>query len=487
MTAATLSGRLGAWAAGLDLAAVPAPVQAEAKRCLIDLFGVALAGSRTAVARRARALASAEHASGPAALWATDDGGAAAPPEGLAATGAAFANAVAAHALDFDDTCYAGIVHGSAVVGPAAAAAAARAGAGGAGFLAAFIAGVEVEYALGAALTDALYYRGWFNTAVLGTLGAAAAAARALGLDAEAAGRAIGLAALQAAGLKAAFGTDAKPYLAGRAAAAGLHAALFAAAGASAPAPAFEEGRGFLAVLNGGTLLAEPVAALGRRWSLLDPGVAFKLYPVCSAAQAAAEALGALIAEEGLDPAAVLSVRCAVSRLVAVSLTFDRPRSVAEAQFSMPFALGCILAFGDLGIARLDAAMLADEGLRAAMARVEMREWDRAGADPDIERRCPEGAELEVAMADGRRFRRFACAATGMPGNPMPEAALEAKFLANAGPVLGQAGAARLLARLRAIETLPDLAALFGAWAGRGAGGAVSRGSARRRRAGCSI
>ena len=186
-----------------------------------------------------------------------------------------------------------------------------------------------------------------------------------------------------------------------------------------------------------------------------------KLYPLCSAAQAAAEAMLGLLAEHAIDPRSVDKVLCEVSRLVRISLTFERPASVSEAQFSMPFAVGCILAFGGIGVDRLSEATLADPALRAAMAKVEMREWEMSADDPEIDRTCPEGAVVTITTSDGRAFRRFNCAATGMPANPMPGAELEAKFRACAGPVLSDEQAEAWLARICAVEALPTLARLF--------------------------
>lgn len=449
----SVTDRLGEWAATLDLDHVPAPVVHQAKRSLVDLIGVALAGSAVDTAGIARDLAASEDGTGPARLWG-DRRRAPAP-------GAAFANAVAAHVLDYDDTCYAGIVHGSAVVAPAALAAAEHDNASGADFLTAFIAGLEVECALGKALTDSLYYKGWFNTAVLGRIGAAAAAARALRIPPAAAGHALALATLETGGLKAGFGTQAKPYLAGRAAEGGVRAALAAARGLSGPANAFEETRGLVRVFNDGVFEPKAVARLGRTWSLRDPGIALKLYPVCSAAQAAAEATAALLREHGLTGEGVAHVTCEVTRLVRISLTYDRPASPAEAQFSLPFAVGCILAYGGIGIERLSGATLADPVLRAAMAKVEMAPWTDADADATLVGRCPEGAVVTLRTVDGRVFRRTNCAATGMPSNPMSDPALAAKFRACAKAVLDPATAGSLLERIGSVERLTSAAELL--------------------------
>jgi 2-methylcitrate dehydratase PrpD len=453
----TLADSFGIWAAELSLESIPTAVIHQAKRCLIDVIGVAVAGTDTVVSRMARAHVDDQYAEGRCAVLAGTGG--------TVAAGAAFANAIAAHALDFDDTCYAGIVHGSAIVWPAVAAATEAAGGSGADLLSAFIVGVEVEYTLGKVLTDHLYERGCFNTSLLGAIGAAAGAAKAMRLDARQAGQAISLAACQASGVRAVLGTPAKPYLAGRAAETGVHAANFARSGLLAPADAFEEHRGFIKVLNDGVAEPAEIENLGRVYCLENPGIAFKLFPVCSAAQAAAEATTEILADENIDPDAVERVLCEVTPLVHISLTHDRPETVTQAQFSMPFAIGCMLAFGGLGVDRLSAATLADSHLRRCMAKVEMVLSPDLAENPEVPTCCPEGAFVTLFTSDGRSFRRFNGAATGMPQKPMSDGDLERKFRDCAKTLLDAEEMDALLDRIRVVDTLATSSELSRSWA----------------------
>lgn len=450
----TIASQLGEWVATLQLKNIPASVIWQAKRCLVDLLGVTLAGAAVDVARLTRAFTESAYAIGPCTLV----GGSAVR---LVPPGAAFANAVSAHALDFDDTSYAGIVHASAVVAPATIAAAEAANASGERFLAAFIAGLEVEMALGKALTDSLFYKGWFNTAVLGAIGAAAGAAKALGLGPEAAAGAIALAACQSASLRVCLGTPAKPYLAGRAAETGVHAAMFARAGLGAPARVFEEATGFISVLNDSRFDAKAIDDLGRVFSLETPGIAFKLYPVCSAAQAAAEAMARILAEQCLAGRRVAKVVCEVTHLVYTCLTYERPTTTAEAQFSMPFAIGCILAFGRLGVDMLTDKTLADPRLRSAMGKVEMRAASPTDEQLDSGPGRPEAARVTVFTTDGQTFSLYNGAATGMPNNPATDTALAEKFRRCTQAVLTSAHTEAWLERLWSVEALPSVTAMF--------------------------
>lgn len=448
-----IAARLGAWAAGLETRSLPADAVAAGIRSIVDATGVGLAARERPVVRTALRLARESAAAGDCALLGRR--------ETLSPAGAAQVNATAIHALDFDDTSYAGTLHGTAVVWPAVLAAAELADASGADTLAAFVAGVEVAYALGRDIGNAVYDRGWWTTALLGTIGAAAGAARALGLGPGEARHAVAIAAAQAFGTRAVMGSRAKAHLCGEAAAAGLRAALAARAGIDGPAAAFESGFSFARLVGAPGTDWRAVAALGRTYALVDPGIAFKQYPVCSSAQAAAEAVAALCTEHALDRVAVATVACAVTPMVAECLPYARPASVAQAQFSLPFAVGCMLAFGALTPDQLRDEVLADPRLARAMAKVSMAVDPALVATPEDRRDRPEASIVAIAMEDGRRLVRRIDAATGMPANPMPDAVLDAKFRRCAGTVLSPADAEALLARLRGIMRLPKVRRLF--------------------------
>ena len=111
------------------------------------------------------------------------------------AANAALANGTAAHALDYDDMCFVSLAHPSAPLVAAALAVAGLVPVAGCALLDAYIVGFEVEGRLGRAMNPRHYQRGWHCTSTLGTIGAAAAAARLLALDAAATGHALAIAA----------------------------------------------------------------------------------------------------------------------------------------------------------------------------------------------------------------------------------------------------------------------------------------------------
>lgn len=432
------------WAATLDLKAIPSEAVGIARNCLIDTIGVALAGSRTAVSRRVASVVAATYGSGEStALCGVDR---------LQPAGAAWVNGTAAHALDFDDNCYAGFVHGSAVVVPAGLAAAEVGNLSGADLLTAIVAGIEAECAVGKALGAHIYEKGWWTTGVLGPIGAAIAAARAQRLTAQHIGCAMGIATAGSGGAKACFGTDSKPALCGRASEAGVIAASMAAAGVTGPLDAFENHRGFAHLFNDGTWDPSIFERLGRTWSLLEPGIDVKRIPICLSAHAAVDALIELIAENRLTTAEIAKIVCDVPVVVVNNLVYARPGTPQEAQFSLPFAMASVLVNGDVGLAQLEPAAVADPRLGEVMDRVEMTTSLRWG--PERARQYPEGAFVALALRDGRRFEKFCGSARGTTAQPLSEADLSAKFMTCASQAIDERKAGRLLSRLREIEKL---------------------------------
>lgn len=424
----------GEFAATLSPCDIPPAVDSEARRCLLDTIGVALAGTRhpTFAAARAAALA---HLGGSGAR--VLDGTDAAP------AAAALLNGTAAHVWDFDDTSYSGILHPSAVVLPAVLAVAPRYSLSDRQMRTAFIAGFETACALGDALTNATYFDGWWTTGLLGAVGAAAGAARAAGLDAHGCATAIAHAALLACGSRAVLGTAAKPLGCGHAARIGVEAAGYAAAGLDAPVDAIEHPFGFARPRGRVPRSLQP-PSMGGGWRMLRPGVARKLFPACSAMQAAGEALRDLMAGEGLAARELLAIECRAPRLVTESLVHHRPMTASQAQFSIEATLACIALHGDFTLDHLSARAWMSPEAQRVMARITLV----PEAEAFDENSAPEGAALRVVVEGGRAFEAFNPIATGMPARPMPEPHLVSKFLRSATPVLGMSAARELCARI---------------------------------------
>lgn len=442
---------LSRWGAAVRFADIPSKVRAVARRCVIDTLAVVLAGSGTEVASRARAIARLCGAKGDARLFGQS--------ECLSAPGAAFVNATAGHALDFDDNCYAGFVHGSVVILPAALAVAQMEDLNGERLLTAFVVGAECEYALAKALTREIYDRGWWTSGVLGSVGACAAACHALGLDADRTAAALGIALAGTGGMKAAFGSDAKTLMAGRTSEAGVIAALLAREGCSGPLAAVEDVKGLAALFNGGVLNRHAMPVLGEQWSLLSPGVDFKRIPVCLSSHAAVDALRELLAGGSVKPDEIAEIVCDVPPIVLHNLIYDLPESRQQAQFSMPFALACVWRLGDVTLDMLCDEVIQRADLRACMQCV--RQHSSARWDIALQDSAPEGAWLEVRCHDGRRLERFCGMPLGSAVRPMSQAQLREKFIQCSDGLMTSAETQRALDELEQLEQVPQIRALL--------------------------
>jgi 2-methylcitrate dehydratase PrpD len=442
------------WAAQLTLDDIPAQVCKVARDCFIDTLGVALAGAARPVVDKIRMVAEAQYQDGAATIL----GG----KRRMSAPAAALVNGAAAHALDFDDNCYSGFVHGSAVIVPAVLAVAETENVSGAELMTAFVAGCEAEFAAGDAATAHLYEKGWWTTGVLGPIGAAVAAARTMKLDAEKTGFAIGLAVAGTGGAKACFGTDGKPALCGRTAEQGVIAALLAREGCSGPLNVFEDSRGFARLFNDYIFLGECFADFGGTWRLLKPGVDIKRVPICLSAHAALDAVMDIMAAQRIAAADIARVVCDVGPVVTANLVYEHPKTPQQAQFSLPFAIGCMLVHGDVALAQLDSAILGNPALREAMSRVTTVTTDLWKQGGENARRFPEGACVTVTTRDRRSFEHFNGFARGTTARPLSENEIAGKFMDCASGAIGKSEAERLIGQLRALETLPSVRSLFG-------------------------
>jgi len=449
--AASIAGRIGTFAAGVDISQLDPIVVETARLSLIDTVGVMIVGAREPLSILTAAHAIASRGAGRCRIVAQPN--AAASP-----LAAALANGVATHVLDFDDTIYDGIAHASAPVLPALLAAAETSQATGTDVLAGLIAGIETAAALGRAFTPEIYDRGVWTTAFLGVIASAAGAARTLRLDADAATRAVSLAAGQAIGSRAVMGTDAKPYLCGRAAEAGLDAAFAARAGFTAPAHIIDGRFGLTSLINAVQFDAAGLDGLGR--GLLRPITGYKQFPICSAAQAAAEAVQMLARQHEIGPRDVEKVECLVTPFVASCLPYTAPHSRTEAQFSLNFAVACSLINGSILPAHLAGEEFEKPAIVELMSRVTSTVDKQLVPEADAAL-CFEAARVEIVTRAGSRHGHTLLSAAGMPPNRATFGLIATKFMANVSPSLGADGQ-MLLSRLRQIEAIDDVGDLMG-------------------------
>jgi 2-methylcitrate dehydratase PrpD len=423
----------------------------HAKRALIDWSAAALAGAALPPATLLERAFAGELRRGDAELV---RGGRA--PARLAA----LVNGSAAHTAEVDDIFREAIFHPGAPTIAAALALAPARGLDGVALLRAVIVGYEICTRIGVTMGRAHYAR-WHNTGTIGSFGAAAAAAEVLGLDERAFAHALATVATFAAGLQQAFRSDSmsKPLHAGRAAEAGVTAALAAAAGVTGALDVLEGAIGF-----GASMIApagEPpdwrgcMATLGSDFHVAR--MTFKNHACCGHAFAAIDGALALRARLGVAAADIDSVEIGTYGEALQVAGNPAPRTAAEARFSLPFVVATALVHGSVRLAAFEPARLANPGLRALMARI------RVVVDPALDAAFPaqRAARVAIRTRSGTSDALLQPTRKGDPDAPLSDEELSDKFLELAAPVCGTTAAAALLGRLWSLEALPSVAGLF--------------------------
>lgn len=411
------SAALAAFTAGLTLEHIPEPVQRRAEDLLLDWIASALAG------RAARPVTVIE---GVARLMGPPDGGA----EVLIARRwtsplfAALVNGAASHYAEQDDVHNGSVFHPGAVVFPAALAVAQAEGLSGRELLVAATAGYEAGIRVGEFLGRS-HYKVFHTTGTAGTVAAAVAAGRLLGLGAEGMLNAIGSAGTQAAGLWEFLrdGADSKQLHTGKAAADGLLAAYLARDGFTGARRILEGPQGMVAGMSSDANPARLLDRLGTRWALAE--TSFKFHASCRHTHPAADALLQVMEREDLEAGEIERVTAHVHQgAIDVLGPVESPTSVHQAKFSMGTTLALIALERSAGMREFETGW-DDDRVAGFANRVHMV------LDPEVDAAYPERwiGKVSVETAGGRVLHGRVEEPRGDPGNTLSRAELEAKAL----------------------------------------------------------
>jgi len=445
--APTVSEALARWVAGLGFDQLPDGVVRMARRCLLDTLGCALQGATTPEAALLLKVREDLGGSGPCTVWGK--------PGSAPAQAAALLNGTHAHLRELDDVGCGG--HAGACQVPAALAAAELAGADGRAVLLGLVAGHEIASRLtDAASYDTMTLGGWHTTGVYGALGAAAAAARVMGLDAADTAHALGLAGSYVGGTWAfmADGAMSKRIHPGKSAETGLTAAVLARRGVTGPREVLDAAWGglFETYVPGQADHQAPIKDLGSGFRIMKKGV--KPYPVCWGINSAADSMLKLRAEHALTAGTVRRVRVVLSEMSRRMIGTKRVETVLDAQMSVAYALAWIILRGRLTLDEFTADALRDPGVRALMGKIHLE------VDPAAH---GERQTVEVETTDGRRVSSRVEIPRGHWDDPLSDGDLRDKFLALAGAALGSRArtAAELVERIESPGALSELVALL--------------------------
>ena len=431
---------------------IPADVIARGKIHILDALGLALAGAGAPASEIVRGhIGALGAAMGDATVLGTD--------MRTAPRFAAFANASAMHADNFDDTnpqpkpTRNGGIHATAAVLPAVLAAAEADGCSGRAVSEAFHLGVEVACKLSHCMGARHYEGGFHTTGTLGGFGAAAAVSRLYGMEADGIAHALAAAASQAGGVRANFGSMVEQLHTGFAAEGGLVAADLARRGLTGAADILEAPLGWFAAAAGGYEADAVEGRLGNPWAFTDPGMWIKPFPNGALTHTGMTLMLDLIRAHSIAADQVERVRVATNRRIAATLVHNRPADALQAKFSMPFALAVLLIEGRAGLAEFTDEMVRRADVQEMIGRIVYEPY--LEAEPDYSNVT---TLIEVDLRDGATHSGRADFGLGSTRLPMGMDQVSEKFIGCAAYAgWPEAKAEDAAALVRELEELDDI------------------------------
>jgi 2-methylcitrate dehydratase PrpD len=419
---------------------LPVEVVTVAKQCFLDWIGVALAGSVEPAASLLREEVLELEAN----------------PRGVTLVGseektsvywATLVNGTASHALDFDDVHAAMGGHPSVPVFPALLALAETRRLAGRDFITAFVAGFETQCRIGALVMPGHYRAGWHTTGTVGTFGAAAACAHALGLSSEQWLHAFGIAGTSAAGLKSMFGTMCKPLHAGKAALNGLMAARLAARDFESNRAVLEAEQGFCSTHATSLRVDEALAGLGEKFHIRD--VLFKYHAACFFTHASIQGLLNVRDRHGFVSEQLESVLLRVPPNHLSACNIAEPRTPLEGKFSLRFTAALALSGGDLG----ESAFSYENVRNPELASIR----DKVIVEPSENFKNNHSGEVVVTLRDGTVLSETVDMEIPESDLARQWSRLIGKYRNLATPILGERRTDSLLREITKLERTSDM------------------------------
>ena len=368
---------------------------------------------------------------------------------------AAMANSTMMHAMDFDDTLDASALHTFVNVLPAALAAAeARKNISGKDLIAALVIGVDIICRISLAIERPL---SWIRTATCGSFGAAAAAAKILGLNREQMINALGIVYSQTSGNAQGLieGRLVKRMQPGFAASAGVLSAFLAGKGLTGSRHFLTGPYGYYELYEQGAFDPAVVSnGLGAHQSIVD--LSIKPYPSCRMTHASIDA--ALALKDRVGPVNDIgridvSVSSMATEMVGKPFHMGTNPQV-DAQFSIPYTTACALVRGDVFLRDFEPAAISDPRVINLAQRV------RVAADPTLSAKDILPSHMTVTRNDGTVVSETVPVPLGNPRNSMDADQCRQKFikcLEYSGYPLAETARSELFSMIENLELITDV------------------------------
>lgn len=333
------------------------------------------------------------------------------------ALNAAFVNGAACHAQDFDDLHNASIIHLECVVVPPAFALAEEKKVSGRELMTAIAAGYELGGRVGESIQPDSYYF-WHTTGTVGTLAAAASAARILQLDENQYLHALGSAGTQAAGLWdfVRQGAMSKPLHIGKACYGGVLSSLIAKDGYTGSTTILEGEKGFCRAMMKEPKWEKLTENLGKDFKIIHNSI--KPWPCCKHSHSAIYGISELMRKNHLKPEEIRKITLHVNDITDSLINNEKPATPYGCKFSIQYCVSCMAAKGKVTIDDFREESIHDSSIQKIMEKVNVA---RDGKMTAIYNDHPDrlASRVDVEWGEWRKDFLFVPYPKGDPENPM--------------------------------------------------------------------
>ncbi len=374
---------------------------------------------------------------------------------------AALSNGTSAHALDYDDTFLPAVNHAGAALVSSTLALAEERKLSGAAVIDAYIVGLETAYWISRGLMRSHYDIGWHTTSTIGSIGAAAACARLLGLDEKRMAHAISLGVSMASGMKVQFGTMAKPLHAGLAAKHGVEAALLAECGVEGRMEALEGPMGFLDLCGGpaanGWDAFEQDIGKGPV-AIEERGLMIKRFPCCASTHRLLDCVLELREEKNIRVEEIEKIETFIGAGNARNLMYSNPVTELQARFSMQYCVAVALLYGNVTLSDFTPEAVKRDEVRSLFKLTSVTPYDSADEQKNTDLMKPH--RIIITMKSGEVYDESRDLPKGTIKYPLSEQDRLNKFVDCAKHALSESEIhtiREILAKLDSVKNIEEL------------------------------
>ena len=454
-----ITEEIGGFVAGLRYEDLTPAVLNRARNCILDGTGVMLAGLNELSVKIIRDFILSSGSSGESTLLGKGQ-------NRVPAHFAALLYGIAGHSMDWDDTAISIRPDRGVLLHPTMPPLASGLSVGevlhvsGREFLAAFIAGFEVECKLAESISVDHRTRGYHTSGTCGIFGSTVTASKLMKLPLEKVQMALGIAASMSAGIDVQLGTMTKPLHVGRASENGVTAASLARLGFEASPHALEGPEGFYQAYGGDFEPSQISGKLGLPFSIMQPGASVKPYPCGVVGQSIMDAVRTIKERDAFRHEEVDFIKVRTSSNILPPkgpLKYRRAENALQAKFCIPFQVAAIVIRNKAGMMEFTDEFVRSPEVQDMMNRVETNvepSFDVLGSNRYM-------GIFEVHLRNGRILEgKTPELLRGSPENPLSYEELTEKFRDCVQNSLTPGRALELIDIIEKIETLDDIGVL---------------------------